>query len=295
MFLYIYINYIFGKYEQTIYTMKNKYIDYDFADEISEKNIKKEEYKYKGFIKRTTTINDKGVLKNRKGTYISFEYNDEEVDYYSLIKELSKSIKLLIKSKKINKNSLVLIYGIGNEFYSSDSLGPKTVKKIAPTSHLSNNKKINGICTLIPGVKGITGLESARIAKGLVKEYPIECIIAIDSLITHSVNRLFKVIQITDAGITPGSGLNRSLKSLNEKYLKIPVIAICVATCLPSSSLIEDYLEKVEDKLNKPLTSIFDEVLSQIEKNYYTPKDTEEEIENLSLILSKSIEDAFKN
>ena len=61
--------------------MKKKYIDYDFADEIKEKEINKKEEKFNGFIKRTTVITDTGFLKDRKGTYISFEYDnnfDEE-------------------------------------------------------------------------------------------------------------------------------------------------------------------------------------------------------------------------
>ena len=273
--------------------MKKKYIDYDFADEIKEKEINKKEEKFNGFIKRTTIITDTGFLKDRKGTYISFEY-DNNFDEEELIDEIASTLKKLVKSKKVKKNSLILCFGIGNEYYSSDSLGPKTIKKIDPTSHLFNDNSSKGLCSLIPGVKGITGLDSARIAKGLIKEYPIKCVIAIDALVTHDENRLFKVIQITDAGITPGGGLHSYLKSLNEKYLKVPVIAIGVATCLPSKAIVESFLAKVEEKHNITLPKYFDNIFDDEERRYYTPKDTEEVIEWLSYLLSKSIEKAFK-
>lgn len=273
--------------------MENKYIDYDFADEIKEKDIKKKTQKYEGFIKRTTIIPNNGALKHKKGTYVSFEY-DNNCNEDKIIDVISKTLKKMLKNKNVKNDSLVLCFGIGNEYYSSDSLGPKTIKKIDPTSHLIDDNSSKGICSLIPGVKGLTGLDSARIAKGLIKEYPIKCVLAIDALVTHDVNRLFKVIQITDSGITPGGGLHNYLKSLNEKYLKVPVIAIGVATCLPSKAIIESFIKKIEKITNNKIPKYIIDELNNEENQYYTPKDTEDVIEALSFLLSKSIEKALK-
>lgn len=274
--------------------MKNKYKDYDFADEIKENGIIKKEEKFNGFIKRSTIIKENSFLKERKGTYISFEYEDS-FDKEELIKQISLTLMKIYKEKKLKLKDLTLCFGIGNEYYASDALGPKTIKKIDPSTYMSNNKSLKGLCSLIPGVKGITGLDSARIAKAIIKEYKIKCVIAIDSLVTHNEKRLFKVIQITDTGITPGGGLHSYLKSLNQKYLGVPVIAIGVATVLPTSSIIESFLEKINNKTNENVLKIIEKELINIENDYYTPKDTEEVIEKLSNLLSETIVSTFNN
>lgn len=278
----------------TNFVMKNKYIDYDFADEIKDKGIKKKEEKFAGFIKRTTVIESNSILSKRKGTYISFEY-DDDADEEELIKQIALTIKKIYKDKKLKIKDLTLCFGIGNEFYSSDALGPKTIKKIDPSTYLSNNNSLKGLCSLIPGVKGITGLDSARIAKGIIKEYKIKCVIAVDSLVTHNENRLFKVIQITDTGITPGGGLHSYLKSLNQKYLGVPVIAIGVATVLPSSSIVESFLNNANIENKENVLKNIENEIDNMENNYYTPKDTEDVIERISFLLAKSITYAFNN
>ncbi len=267
--------------------MLNKYRYYDFADEIKKDSIKIDETDFGGFIKRKTVINENNYLKEKNGTYISFELT-EYFDSESLIKDISKEIKKLIKAKFKNKKPLVLCYGIGNEYYSSDALGPKTIKKIKPTYHLQSNKK-QGVCTLIPGVMGSTGLESAKIALGVVKEYNIDLLIVVDSLITHDEKRIFNVIQVSDAGLSPGSGLNNKRKELSETYLKIPVIALGVATALPSLAIEENLMEKIEKKQNIKLSH---QLLNK-ELKYYTPKDSEEEIDFFSSLIANAINYTF--
>lgn len=264
-----------------------KYRNYDFADEIKKDSIKTDEIQKNGFIKRKTVINESDYLKDRNGTYISFElssYFDEQ----ELIKDIAKEIKKLTKEEFKNHKPLVLCYGIGNEYYSSDALGPKTIKKIKPTYHLENNKK-QGVCALIPGVMGSTGLESAKVALGVIKEYKIDLLIVIDSLITHDEKRIFNAIQVTDAGLSPGSGLNNKRKELSKEYLKIPVIALGVATAMPSLSVEENLIERMEQGEHKHISRKY---LSK-ELKYYTPKDAEEEIEFFSSIIASAINCSF--
>lgn len=265
----------------------HKYRDYDFADEIKKDSITTQEFHKSGFVKRKTIVNENNYLKEKNGTYISFELT-ENFDEKDLIKELSHEIKKLIKEKCVKKKPLVLCYGIGNEYYSSDSLGPKTIKKIEPTLHFQKDKGY-GLCALIPGVMGSTGLESAKVAKGIIKEYNIDLLIVIDSLITHEENRIFNIIQVTDAGLSPGSGLNNKRKEITKKYLNIPVIALGIATALPSISIEESLINKIEEELQ---INIPKKLLSN-EMRFYTPKDTEEEIEFFSSIISEAINNCF--
>lgn len=260
-----------------------KFIDYDFADEITSKCIQTHLLDKKGYIKRKTIVNDKYDLKDKNGVYLSFELK-KNIDESLLVKDIIQELKKMIKEKCPKKKPCILCYGIGNEYYSSDALGPKTIKKINPTLH-QKNKNEYGLCALIPGVMGNTGLESARIARGLIKEYKIDLIIVIDSLITHDENRIFKIIQMTDAGLTPGSGLNNNRKELSKKYLNIPVIALGVATAFPLISIKHNLIKKLETNLNMKIPySHFNEEIC-----YFTPKDSEEEIEYFSTLIANAI------
>ncbi len=265
---------------------------FDFADElIGEKGISQNKKSYKGFIKRVTKIEDERLFHKKIGTYISFEF-DDEVNEDAFCKEIIATLKSMKRKRKIKKKALVLCFGIGNEQYTSDALGPKTIRKLEPTCHLNKGRKLYGISTMIPGVMAETGLESARTAKALIKEYQVDLVIAIDSLVTHKEERLFKVIQLTDTGITPGSGILSFRKSLNEEYLGVPVFALGVATTISSRALEEALLERINKDNPLNMKEIKDYLAPHL--TYYTPKDTDEMIMALSDVLSYCIHEAFK-
>ena len=262
--------------------------DYDFADEINlSSGITKEKEDFFGFTKRVTKIDDEGIFRKKRGTYISFEFSDD-VDEEKFCQEIIATLKKMSKKKK---NKLVLCFGIGNEQYISDALGPKTIRKLHPTCHLKEGKKMYGLSAMIPGVMAETGLESARTALAIIKEYNVDFVVAIDSLVTHKEERLFRVIQLTDTGLTPGSGILSFRKSLTQEYLGIPVLAIGVA--ISSRALEESFIERMENlSENAHLKSYLKNNLTK-KMSYYTPKDTEEMIEALSDILSYCINEAF--
>ena len=55
--------------------------------------------------------------------------------------------------------------------------------------------------------------------------------IVIDSLVSASPSRIGTNYQICTSGITPGSGIGRDNQTLNQKLLKVPVIALGVPVC----------------------------------------------------------------
>lgn len=253
--------------------------DYDFADEINDKKIVTK-IKYKtGFVVKETILNDDKYLKEKNGNYYAYILKDN-VDEELLIKELSKQLKKLINSKIKKVNPKIFVFGIGNEYYSSDSLGPKTLKKI----DLEIDKKDGyRISLLIPGVKGQTNLDTSLIANAIKNEFDIDLIIVVDSLITHQEERIFKVIQLSDVGLAPGSGLNNKRLEISEKSLKIPVLCIGVATCISSKAILENACKQIND------FSKLKEIINQKETLYYSLKDAEEEINYFSNIISSSI------
>jgi len=266
-----------------------KNIIFDFADEIpntQESKIAISEEKKMGMkIKKVQVLEDLNQY-NKKGNYLSFEIStlDEKILSKNKIKYISKLIKEMINNLNIKENPHVLMVGLGNDDFSSDALGPETIKKINANSYLNDVE--NRISCIIPGVMKTTGLESASIIKSLVKQFKFDLVIVFDSLATRSVDRLFKVIQLTDTEIIPGSGIKNFRKSLNSKYLGVPLIAVGVSMAIMYSSIVEIILDHIhiESDLERE-HKIF--LLDQLQNNLVlTSKDTEYRVKNISINLA---------
>ena len=140
----------------------------------------------------------------------------------------------------------------------------------------------------------MTGLESASIIKSLVKEFNFDLVVVFDALATKNVDRLFKVIQITDTQIIPGSGINNFRKSLNKEYLGVPLIAVGVSMVVTYSSIVENILDQIENInfLSKEEKTKLNEHLNN--GLVLTSKDNEEKVDYISLNLSKIFNQLFQ-
>lgn len=273
-----------------------KNIIFDFADEIpstNNKGIKVVEERKLGIkLKKVQVLEDLNQF-NKKGNYLSFEISslDEKIISNNKIKYICKQIKDMISNLNLKENPHVLMVGLGNDDFSSDALGPETIKKINANSYLNDVQ--NRVSCIIPGVMKTTGLESASIIKSLVKQFKFDLVIVFDSLATRSVDRLFKVIQITDTEIIPGSGIKNFRKSLNSKYLGVPLIAVGVSMAIMYSSIIEIVLDHIhiQSDLEKEHKSF---LIEQLKNNLVlTSKDTEFRVKNISINLSNIFNHLF--
>ena len=136
----------------------------------------------------------------------------------------------------------VLAAGFGNESISSDSFGVKALTHIPATAHLSGHRDFNdlgmrSVYVLEAGVTGKTGIESSSLVSRVAGQAGVSCIIAFDSLACSDISRLCTAIQITDAGISPGSGVGNDRKPLNSETAGIPVIAVGVPTVIDLDSI----------------------------------------------------------
>ncbi len=200
-----------------------------------------------GDIKITNiTLNEKDGKKiNKKpGNYITIEFSDvTDHDNSEQIKKIFASeLKKLLKD--INKESTCLVVGLGNEKTTPDALGPKALKDILVTNHLyiygNLEKGFRRVWAISPGVMGQTGIETSDLIKSLVKEIKPDFVITIDALASSSIERVNKTIQMTDAGINPGSGVGNKRKEISKDTLKVPVIAIGVPTVVDAASIVSD-------------------------------------------------------
>lgn len=186
-------------------------------------------------------------FNKKMGNYITIEFDDvtdfnnaqkvEEV----LIDELKKIMKNLL----IKENDSCLIIGLGNERSTPDSLGPLSINNIIVTSHfyslgINVEEGFRSTAAFNPGVMGQTGLETSDVINAIVKEVKPDFLIVIDALKANSVERVNKTIQITDAGINPGSGIGNNRKEISKNVLNIPVIAIGVPTVVDTITIVND-------------------------------------------------------
>lgn len=200
---------------------------------------------------KITTVNiddaNKSLFNKKNGTYITIEFDDatdfnngKEVEQV-FVNELKKMMKKL----EINDNDTCLVIGLGNEKSTPDSLGPLVINNIIVTNHfyslgINVEEGFRSTAAFNPGVMGQTGLETSDVINAIVKEVKPDFLIVIDALKASSVDRVNKTIQITDAGINPGSGIGNNRKEISIDVLSIPVIAIGIPTVVDTITIVND-------------------------------------------------------
>lgn len=251
------------------------------------------------------------------GTYITFDLKNlryaEEEEINETANIISNEIKNIV-NEKVDKNSEILVVGLGNEYVTADSLGPKVIENIEVTRHLIKYapecvvEGARSVSAIAPGVLGVTGIETLEVIKGITDNVKPKLIIVIDSLASKSIERISTTIQIADTGIVPGAGVGNTRKELSEKTLGIPVIAIGVPMVVELATLVTDginlFIEKLQEKAesNKYLNDLKDsdkyedvkEALCIQDYNMIvTPKEIDDLIENMGNIVSKSINNSI--
>lgn len=150
---------------------------------------------------------------------------------------------------RIPPQANVLIVGLGNWNATPDALGPKVVHQTLITRHLYEmtppelRGELRPVCAIAPGVLGITGMETGEVIKGVVQQIRPAMVIAIDALASRASERLCATIQISDAGISPGSGIGNKRMGITPETLGIPVIAVGVPTVIHATTIANDAME----------------------------------------------------
>ena len=136
-----------------------------------------------------------------------------------------------------NDRFSALVVGLGNRAITPDAVGPQTMESVLATRHLQDQaadlfSALRPVCAISPGVLGTTGIEAARMVKAVSADLRPDVVIAVDALACSEPERLCRTIQITDTGITPGSGVGNDREALNRDSLGVPVIAVGVPTVM---------------------------------------------------------------
>jgi len=161
----------------------------------------------------------------------------------------AEELKSLTDKFITKDDDVILVVGLGNQNITADALGPKVISSLMITRHLKEyvpdeiQNGVRSICGIVPGVLGLTGIETGEIIRGLVDRIKPKLVIAIDALCSRKMERVNTTIQISDTGITPGEGVGNKRKGLNIDTLGTPVIAIGVPTVVDAATIAGDTLD----------------------------------------------------
>lgn len=191
---------------------------------------------------------------------ISYEENILFQEPKLLMKEITKILDKMMKG--YHHLGTTLVVGLGNSSVVSDALGPAVTNKVMATNHYNDFLLLPKIALFVPEVIGKTGMSSFKLISMVVKDLKPDTIIIIDSLATNREDKLNKAIEISDAGIIPGSAL-RDNKEINRSTFGIPVIAIGVPTIfdfhkrLYTTPNISNIIDKTSSVIAGALNTLF--------------------------------------
>lgn len=302
----------FLKYSHIMFMKSNIFIP-DLAIEavdefgLSKKLGVKVENLCDGVTKSTLAISseeDANQLHRRKGNYCTLDCFSK-ITEKDIQRELAKGIKKSlcdITTSLTNKRPIVLVVGLGNRNISADALGPLVVDELIVTRNIfetqgAKTSKLTNVSAISTGVFAMTGVEAFDIVKGVADRIGATLIIAIDTLATTKMSRVFKSFQLTDAGIEPASAYKGGRQALTQTSLGIPTVAIGVPMAIYARALISDSVlhinrnAGISEKTQAITTVLGEENISML----VTPKDIEAGVKICAKVIVDGINLAYQN
>lgn len=259
---------------------------------------------------RVKTKQGEQSIGKKIGSYVTVEmpkrfYGEQKI-YEEMCQTCAAELKKLVQRFLPDKNSSVLVIGLGNRNITADALGPKVIKSLMITRHLIEyipeeiDERIRPVCAATPGVLGLTGIETGEIIKGLTDRIKPDLVIAIDALCSHKVERINTTVQFCDTGITPGEGIGNKRRTIDEEGLGVPVIAIGVPTVVNAATIAREAIESVADKLkessgieisdsNKAEKTVYDITSEMFGNLIVAPKEVDSVIDDISHVIANGI------
>lgn len=263
---------------------------------VDEKTSAIKEYILNGFHVDEVIIS--GDSHFRDGSYTTVDIGELWLCSDSAVGRCKDTLTTILRNyvntasnRKPTNELCILVAGLGNRFITADSLGPLTADKITVTNHamdkgIFTSLGCSRICAIVPGVLGQTGIETAEIIKNTATAVHPDIVIAIDSLAARSVKKLASIVQISDTGISPGSGTGDKHTPINRESIGCPVISVGVPTVVDSATLVFDALrESGISDMPKQLS----QTLHNERRYFVSPKDSDLIVDELSTVISSAI------
>lgn len=194
-------------------------------------------------ITRVEIIDARGeaALGKPKGRYVTLELRAFSRREPGSFEEAAQAIADEAQAFLGNPSS-ALCAGLGNDALSADAFGPRVLGNLLVTRHMKSYDPaaFSGFCSVAavqPGVLGTSGMEALEQVQAVARELKPDVVIAFDALAAMEPERLCRTIQLTDAGIAPGSGLGNRRAAFTKASLKRPVLAVGAPTLMDAETL----------------------------------------------------------
>lgn len=184
-------------------------------------------------------------LGKKTGRYITVEMKglkSGDIDEEDASRILADELKELLR------DGGVLVAGLGNRRMTPDALGPRTADNVLATRHITGIlreyagiENARTVSVFSTDVLGRTGIETCELLRAVVRETQPQTVIAVDALASLSTERLGTTVQLSDTGISPGSGVGNRRGEISSDSLGVPVIAVGVPTVVDAATIAKDY------------------------------------------------------
>ena len=229
-------------------------------------------------------LDQEGVraLQKPVGTYVTLELERgllrEPAGFSRAAARLGKEIARMLPGP-----GPVLVAGLGNAAVTPDAIGPRCLDHLVVTRHLGNSfPQLRPVSAIAPGVLGTTGLESVEVVRGIVERSGPCCVVVVDALASRSLDRVCTTVQLSDTGITPGSGVGNRRAAFDRQTLGVPVLAVGVPTVVEANTLLQDVLEENGSKIEKSRTYCDRSMV-------VTPKDIDARVQQIARLLGYGV------
>ena len=237
-------------------------------------------------------LDETGVkaLEKPVGTYVTINlgglHRREEDAFGRAARVIARELEQLLPQ---DAEGPVLVAGLGNQAITPDAIGPWVVSHTLATRHLVQEMPeqfgtFRSVAAVAAGVLGTTGVESSEIIKGVAEKIKPVCLIVADALTARAADRICSTVQITNSGITPGSGVGNSRKELSTQTMGVPVIAVGVPTVVDAGTLAADIVSRAGvDSIDE------EEIAKQAGGLLVTPKDIDAKGADMAKVIGYGI------
>lgn len=235
-------------------------------------------------------------LGKAQGTYWTMTHPDmpylSPEERIEVARQVAQTLRLMLPPK-----GDVLVLGLGNRRMTADALGDRVISGILVTRHMKENGDLRSVCAISPGVLGVTGVETAELALGLVERLKPSAVVVVDALAAMETSHIGTTVQLTDTGIMPGSGVGNHRLGITADVLHVPVIALGIPMVVYASTIVRDALRKMlsSEKDEADAHALADELIRQSATDLVvTPRNIDELVAGLADMLALAVNSALQ-
>ena len=224
---------------------------------------------------RVATEDGASLLGRPPGAYVTVDLRPILSRQEPLLPRAAACLSRELRALLPPGEGTALVVGLGNSAMTPDAVGTAALEHLLVTRHLLQAMPrqfagLRPVASLRPGVLSATGVETLELIRGAAAHIRPAVVIVIDALAARSRHRLCATVQLSDTGLTPGSGVGNHRKAVNARTLRLPVVAVGVPTVIDGAALCGD-----EDAAPSGL--------------FVTPQDIDRRIRDMGALLGTAI------